>query len=92
MWVFTKYGFFSAVYARQGDGQHGQPVDRGRIMVRARVRAHLEALKRRFPVLLGQSDIREAGRRSGWWSHAAGHPRGFPVGPAGSRPRRRSET
>lgn len=28
-------------------------------MVRARVRAHLEALKRRFPSLLGQSDIRE---------------------------------
>jgi len=27
MWVFTKHGFFSAVCARQGGGEHGQPVD-----------------------------------------------------------------
>lgn len=45
MWVFTKHGFFSAVCARQGSGKHGQPVDPNRIMIRARVRAHLEALQ-----------------------------------------------
>jgi hypothetical protein len=59
MWVFTKHGFFSAVCARQGGGKHGQPIDPGRIMVRARVRGHLEALKKRFPALLGQCDIQE---------------------------------
>jgi hypothetical protein len=60
MWVFTKHGFFSAVCARQGDGKHGQPVDPDRIMVRARLRGHLEALTKRFPVLLGQCDIQES--------------------------------
>jgi hypothetical protein len=59
MWVFTKHGFFSAVCARQGDGTHGQPIDPDRIMVRARVREHLEALRKRFPDLLGQCDILE---------------------------------
>ena len=57
MWIFTKHGFFSAVCARQGDGKHSQPVDPDRIMVRARVRGHLEALKKRFPELLDESDI-----------------------------------
>ena len=59
MWIFTKHGFFSAVCARQGDGKHGQPVDPDRIMVRARVRGHLEALRKRFPDLLGRCDIQE---------------------------------
>ena len=59
MWVFTKHGFFSAVCARQGNGKHGRPVDPNRIMVRARVRGHLEALKKRFPELLAQCDIQE---------------------------------
>jgi hypothetical protein len=58
MWLFTKHGFFSAACARQGDGKHGQPVDPDRIMVRARVRGHLEALKKRFPDLLGRCEIR----------------------------------
>jgi hypothetical protein len=57
MWVFTKHGFFSAVCARQGSGKHGQPVDPNRIMVRARVRGHLEALKKQFPDLLGKGEI-----------------------------------
>jgi hypothetical protein len=57
MWIFTKHGFFSAVCARQGDGKHGQPVDRDRIMVRARVRGHLEALQKRFLDLLGGCEI-----------------------------------
>jgi hypothetical protein len=59
MWIFTKHGFFSAVCARQGDGKHGQPVDVNRMMVRARIHGHLEALKKRFPSLLGQCEIQE---------------------------------
>ena len=60
MWIFTKHGFFSAVCARQRDGQHGEPVDLDRIMVRARIRGHLEALKKRFPNPLGDCDIQES--------------------------------
>jgi hypothetical protein len=59
MWLFTKYGFFSAVCVRQGDGRHGRPVDPQRIMVRARLREHLEALRQRFPETLGAREIRE---------------------------------
>ena len=59
MRVFTKHGFFSAVCAREGDGERGRPVDPDRIMVRARVRGHLEALKERFTDLLGQCEIQE---------------------------------
>jgi len=57
MWIFTRHGFFSAVCARQGDGGYGQPLDPERLMVRARVRGHLDALKARFPDLLGQCEI-----------------------------------
>jgi len=57
MWVFTKYGFFSAVCARQGNGKYGQPVDPDRVMIRARLRSHLEALLKRFPDLLSESEI-----------------------------------
>ena len=59
MWIFTKHGFYSAVCARQGDGSHSQPVDPDRIMVRARLRPHLEALKDRFSDLLADCDIKE---------------------------------
>ena len=59
MWLFTKHGFFSSVCARQGSGKHGEPIDPQRIMVRTRLRKHLEALKNRFPDLLGQCEIRE---------------------------------
>ena len=57
MWLFTKHGFYSVVCARQGDGRHGQPVDEHRLMVRARLRQHLEALKTRFPAILGDAEI-----------------------------------
>ena len=60
MWIFTKYGFFSAVSAREGDGAHSRPVDLDRIMVRARVRHHLGALKERFPDLLGDCELLES--------------------------------
>ncbi len=59
MWIFTKHGFFSAVCTRQADAKHDQPVDPDRILVRAIVRGHLEALKKRFPDLLGDCEIRE---------------------------------
>lgn len=59
MWLFTRFCFYSAVCARQGDGNHGQPVDPTRIMVRARLRPHLDALKDRFPDLLGGCEIKE---------------------------------
>ena len=60
MWIFTKHGFFSAVCARKGNGKQGQPVDPDRIMVRGRLRSHLEALKKQFPELVGQSEIQES--------------------------------
>ncbi len=60
MWIFTRYGFFSAVCARQGDGGYGQPIDHDRIMVRARMRAHLETLKNLFPGLVGQCEIHQS--------------------------------
>jgi hypothetical protein len=57
MWIFTRHGFFSAVCARHGDGRRGRAIDPDRIVVRARDRGHLEALKERFPELLGECDI-----------------------------------
>ena len=60
MWIFTKHGFFSAVCARLGNGKHNQPVDPDRIMVRGRLRIHLESLMKRFPDLLGECDIQES--------------------------------
>lgn len=60
MWIFTKLGFFSAVCARRGDGSHTQPIDLDKIMVRTRVRDHLEALKDHFPHLLGECEIQES--------------------------------
>src|SRR6056297_1051824 len=58
MWIFTKYGFYSAVCARQGDGSYGQPVDPDRIMVRARIKAHLESLIAAFPEELATAEIK----------------------------------
>jgi hypothetical protein len=59
MWLFTRYGFFSVVCARQGSGDMGQAVDPQRIMVRARLKAHLQSLRERFPDLLDACEIRE---------------------------------
>ncbi len=50
MWLFTRYGFFSVVCARQHGGK-SQKADPALLMVRARHRPHLENLKRRFPAL-----------------------------------------
>ncbi len=55
MWVFTRYGFFSAVQARTRGGL-GKP-DPTKVTVRARRREHLESLADRFPVQLGKVKI-----------------------------------
>ena len=55
MWVFTRYGFFSAVCAER-DGE-GDVADRDRIVLRARVREHLEALQSRFGFQIGEAEI-----------------------------------
>lgn len=60
MWILTKHGFFSAVCARQGDGGHRESVDLDRIMVRVRLRSHLQALINQFPAELGASEIHES--------------------------------
>jgi hypothetical protein len=44
MWIFTRYGFFSAVMDK---------VDKEVIVVRSREKSHLENLKKRFPTLGG---------------------------------------
>ncbi len=59
MWVFTKHGFFSAVCARKSGGKQGAAVDPDRIVVRARLRGHLEALKEQFSDLLGRCEVQE---------------------------------
>ena len=59
MWLFTRYGFYSAVCARQGSGKHGEPVDPNRIMVRARTRKHLETLQKQFRALIGGCEIQD---------------------------------
>lgn len=60
MWIFTKYGFFSAVCARQDDATYGHPVDPDRIMVRARRRNHLERLLNRFTDLTADTPIHQS--------------------------------
>lgn len=50
MWLFTKYGFFSVVCAREGNGWIDK-VDPNILMVRARSKQHLDNLIARFPEL-----------------------------------------
>lgn len=45
MWVFTRYGFVSIACASKQDGR----IDESQVMVRARLRGHLENLRERFP-------------------------------------------
>lgn len=58
IWIFTKYGFYSVVCARQGNGSRHQPADPDRLMVRARRREHLERLQSRFSDVLGPAEIK----------------------------------
>jgi hypothetical protein len=50
MWLFTQYGFYSVVCARDLRGDPTR-VDPNTVMVRARSRRHLELLQKRFPEL-----------------------------------------
>lgn len=50
MWLFTQYGFYSVVCARDLDGNPTR-IDSDTFMVRARSRKHLESLQKRFPQL-----------------------------------------
>lgn len=63
MWLFSRYGFFSAVNARlNGTGQASDrtlPADPDRILIRARVRSHLDNLVARFPERLRSIPIDE---------------------------------
>jgi hypothetical protein len=64
MWVFTKYGYLSAVNARQGDGNRSNPADPDKILIRARNRSHLENLVARFSDLESfQIDEDKEGKR-----------------------------
>jgi hypothetical protein len=56
MWVFTRYGFFSVVSTR---GPHGTTIDPDRVLIRARDRRHLDALRGRFPEVLEVGEIHE---------------------------------
>lgn len=47
MWIFTKYGFFSAVCARKDEGM-SRELNTDMIMVRARSKDHLENLVQRI--------------------------------------------
>lgn len=58
MWIFTKYGFFSTVCAREGDGSRRDPIDESTIAVRARSRHHLQSLLSRFKNELGSPEIK----------------------------------
>ena len=49
MWIFTKYGFFSAVCARYQKGKQKDQPDPKNLMIRARVRQHLQNLLDLFP-------------------------------------------
>jgi len=50
MWLMTTMGMFSAVCPRTEEGRGGK-IETDKIMVRARVRSHLEALQERFGAL-----------------------------------------
>lgn len=47
MWLFTRYGFFSAACAQKKNGA----IDKDTMMVRSRTKRHLMNLKKRFPAL-----------------------------------------
>jgi len=59
MWLFTKYGFISAVNARLGGPNRSSPPDPSLIVIRARVRSHMQNLFNAFPSLLSGFEINE---------------------------------
>jgi hypothetical protein len=63
MWLFTKYGFISAVCARKGEGKSIE-IQPDLIMVRARLKEHLENLMESFPQIewLNADDPKQAAK------------------------------
>src|SRR5687767_11117776 len=59
MWLFTKYGFFSVVSARDSSGG----VDIATLQVRARLRGHLVSLIERFELAAEVVETRDADYR-----------------------------
>jgi len=51
MWLFTKHGFYSVVRARTLGGE-GKTLSPNMVMIRARSKAHLEALREKFEEVL----------------------------------------
>jgi hypothetical protein len=49
MWIFLPEGFFSVACAHKPDGS----VDANVVMIRARRKAHLQNLQKRFPAMAG---------------------------------------
>jgi hypothetical protein len=62
MWLFTRYGFYSLACARKPDGR----IDPALMMVRARLRRHLENLQARFPALATGKIVHLTGRDYRW--------------------------
>ena len=59
MWVFYTGGMVSVVLARVGNGKSAK-ADPSRVMVRGRMKSHLQNLKDRFPAILGGAEILES--------------------------------
>jgi hypothetical protein len=62
MWLFTRYGFYSAACASKPSGT----ADPAKMMVRSRLRSHLENLRNRFPGLAQTEIVHLAGRDYRW--------------------------
>lgn len=61
MWLQTVYGAFSIVAATQ-DGTAAGAIDPTKILIRGRVRSHLEALQMQFPALANDAIIESPSR------------------------------
>lgn len=59
MWLFTRLGFYSAVCGKTDKGA----IDPDTMMIRARLRVHLERLVKAFPALLGDCEIHKSESR-----------------------------
>jgi hypothetical protein len=53
MWIFSIHGFYSIACAQKPDGS----LDTQTVMIRARLKDHLQNLQKRFPVLAGTKII-----------------------------------
>lgn len=65
MWIFSRYGFVSVVCARKDNGKSAA-IDPDKMMIRGRVRSHMDALKARFPQLIRGKLKEDAGTDYRW--------------------------